>query len=1191
MRKWKRGLAALLTALLLTSLLPATALAEETEGEMELDSQSVEAVAEESNPQAETDPADVELSEIGVWVGDDYIRAEEGPSLWSLLPLEEKRYTLDLSGYLPDELKAVSLDTIKTATPQSGSDGSISGNIAVWARWDYYDEDGNRVVENDDFTVLGEETTIDLSSSRDWSNICTLELIVGTADQLNPNNVRYIITVYTSGLSDLLKTSATDQDGQKINVVNSYYSDSVWGSYYNEATGKYDRVERSNVYRLTLDKDQWTEGDFYLSLSPATELDSALSAQVYLGCYESEEDLPTETEKEITSQIWNENGTAEGYLADYSSLKDAPDFTIVWSRAGEIVSVMPIVVYAYTSSDFVSWNYLYTADSTGTNYSNRVVETSSDYEYDEDRNIQWEIYTMAGTYPADGTYRLPAWVYHNSTQTDAYANYVSKAVVGYYKSFADAVDQTDIKDTLFGNGYVGTFDKGVIITVFDKNEKVMDYIAVKTVAPEVEEEELPPAPTPLSADTYFEMRGAAKSANGEAYNAYYMPYEHDSYYYNGYQTVFLLDGTSPVPDETLIYPDYYTRSSKVTVFAGAHSDVGGTVSGSKQEDTGTAHTFQNGVPIQYSAAAENGTNLKNYWVTFLTQQSEPTLFVNGVTNAAEDHRDEDGTPIREVILDEAHDYHHDIFIANLGATEMNDLTVTLSDDAKNIKLDEYWTVNGTGTLGAFTTTNTTTSYGELSNVAKIRLLPVTDEKGNVVSGEISGTLTITGGGKTVTIKLTGQSGRFTISTDQLQEGVKYVHYSSVIQTSNMYESDAVTFTLVEGTLPSGLVLRPNGEIYGVPNVASTWTIKVQAAYTDADGQEYTDEKEYTLTIADNTDENVWNETDQNYELEQAIVSEDGAVSGSNDPTLGLGNSWESETQLFWTKGAYNDFVEVRLDGQKLTLDRDYTYAEGSTKITIQNQTLRSRGNGTHTISVEFREGGENGILKRAAQNYTITTLGTTQSGGSSGGSSNGSSGSRPSSKPTVTTPPQTTTTTFADIPQTHTFYEDVEWAYDNGLMQGVTDGLFVPTSAISQATIVTVLARMADVDLNEYENDGSYDTIPVGMWYTSAAVWATQAGLLPNHTTFNSEGSISRGDMAIMLVKYLVSLGIDISVVEPETFADANLMSQEVNEAFQVLYQFGIFKGVGSLYMDPLGTTTRGQFAALIHRMSGLIGF
>ena len=72
-----------------------------------------------------------------------------------------------------------------------------------------------------------------------------------------------------------------------------------------------------------------------------------------------------------------------------------------------------------------------------------------------------------------------------------------------------------------------------------------------------------------------------------------------------------------------------------------------------------------------------------------------------------------------------------------------------------------------------------------------------------------------------------------------------------------------------------------------------------------------------------------------------------------------------------------------------------------------------------------------------------------------------------------------------------------------------------------------------------------------------------------------------------MLVKYLRSLGIDTSVpVEPVVFADADQMTPDVNAAFQVLYHYGIFRGVGGYRMDPSGFTTRAQFSALIHRIS-----
>ena len=75
-----------------------------------------------------------------------------------------------------------------------------------------------------------------------------------------------------------------------------------------------------------------------------------------------------------------------------------------------------------------------------------------------------------------------------------------------------------------------------------------------------------------------------------------------------------------------------------------------------------------------------------------------------------------------------------------------------------------------------------------------------------------------------------------------------------------------------------------------------------------------------------------------------------------------------------------------------------------------------------------------------------------------------------------------------------------------------------------------------------------------------------------------------------MLVKYLRSMGFDTSVPYPPVlFSDAELMNQEEYNAFQVLYHYGIFLGVGDMYMDPVGTTSRCEFATLVHRLYTLL--
>ena len=161
----------------------------------------------------------------------------------------------------------------------------------------------------------------------------------------------------------------------------------------------------------------------------------------------------------------------------------------------------------------------------------------------------------------------------------------------------------------------------------------------------------------------------------------------------------------------------------------------------------------------------------------------------------------------------------------------------------------------------------------------------------------------------------------------------------------------------------------------------------------------------------------------------------------------------------------------------------------------------------------------------------------------------------------------------------------MDWAYQQKLMIGVTEQIYAPYGAISSATVVTVLARMDKVNLDDYAAV-SYPQIDAGQWYTNAANWAMESGLLPDEH-FTGQPPIARAKFAVMLVKYLQHSGIDCTLPEePVAFADASLMTQEENDAFQVLYQFGIFKGVGNYYMDPLGSTTRAQLAVLLHRLS-----
>jgi len=435
---------------------------------------------------------------------------------------------------------------------------------------------------------------------------------------------------------------------------------------------------------------------------------------------------------------------------------------------------------------------------------------------------------------------------------------------------------------------------------------------------------------------------------------------------------------------------------------------------------------------------------------------------------------------------------------------------------------------------------------------------------------------------------------FTIEADQKQltSGVKYVPYSYTVKSIIDAEGiERIQYTLPAGTLPSGLTLNgETGEIAGVPMANGTFTFTVRQDYVGViDGIEYSGggSQAYTLVIETNSNQAVQRPND--YEITEPIGTPD-----PGSPNSFLLDSYRDETLVI--NGPYQEFMRLLIDGRELTRDRDYTAREGSTVITILAQTFEKYGEGTHTVAAEFREGGKkDGKLKTVSQNYTVKLRQTNPGGGSSGSSSGGTSSkpkpSKPSkpTTPTTPTPPVTPTPPampFSDVAPGSWYYDDVKWVYDGQIMTGVTATAFAPETNISQATIVTVLARVAGVDLTQFS--GAADSvIESGKYYSEAAIWAKQSGLLPDYSTFTGEETISRDQMAIMLVKYLRSMGKDTTPpAQAVTFADASLMSADGNNAFQVLYQRNIFRGIGEGRMDPGGFTTRAQFAALVRRVS-----
>ena len=541
--------------------------------------------------------------------------------------------------------------------------------------------------------------------------------------------------------------------------------------------------------------------------------------------------------------------------------------------------------------------------------------------------------------------------------------------------------------------------------------------------------------------------------------------------------------------------------------------------GIQQKSGETENDFSNG-PVQYVATAQNGKGLKNYWVTVVKKESSANsgkLFVNGI-NGSQGAK-------RTVFLTQAYDYHHDIFLANVGGGNLTNLKVELTD-AQNVQLDEFWTIGGerNNTLAPLSIKD---SDEASDGIAKVRLVPERNADGSVKPGAVSGKLTITAEGQdSVVIELTGVAFQPEITSGGLPDGVKYVPYGQLIMTNNEYDWLSVAIKQTSGKLPEGMIFRENGELYGVPQTTGEYSFGISAEY--AVNEKYTQDYNYTgdligdtnnrahlyLSILDNTAENVEAQTDvqDGYALLDRV----------QDTTV-------YQSQVFRSKGEYGNFVDFWLDGVKLVEGQDYDSEEGSTKITIRAQTFQKAGSGSHTIAAEFRHGGKNDLnspLKKTAQVYKANTSGGGSSGGGGGGSSSGTSkgfdaGVSQAPNGTITVTPKTAAKGKL---VTVTVTPDAGYRLDKLTATGKNgDDLTLTDIGGGKYTFVmpTGGARVSGsfVKIIQAAEGQPFEDVPQGAWFVDAVKYVYQNGLMAgtSATTFSPYANTSRGMIVTVL--------------------------------------------------------------------------
>ena len=181
--------------------------------------------------------------------------------------------------------------------------------------------------------------------------------------------------------------------------------------------------------------------------------------------------------------------------------------------------------------------------------------------------------------------------------------------------------------------------------------------------------------------------------------------------------------------------------------------------------------------------------------------------------------------------------------------------------------------------------------------------------------------------------------------------------------------------------------------------------------------------------------------------------------------------------------------------------------------------------------------------------------------------------------------PNTGANPFADVSEKDWFYGDVMFVYENGLMLGTSKTTFSPYGTATRGMMATILWRMEGSPAPKGKN--SFTDVEAGKWYADAITWTAENGIFAGYgkDKFGPDDPITREQLAAIFYRYADYKGYDLTVKgNLDKFKDADKITDYAKTAMGWAVGSGLVKGKSGNLLDPQGTATRAEIAAMLHR-------
>lgn len=173
---------------------------------------------------------------------------------------------------------------------------------------------------------------------------------------------------------------------------------------------------------------------------------------------------------------------------------------------------------------------------------------------------------------------------------------------------------------------------------------------------------------------------------------------------------------------------------------------------------------------------------------------------------------------------------------------------------------------------------------------------------------------------------------------------------------------------------------------------------------------------------------------------------------------------------------------------------------------------------------------------------------------------------------------------FSDISESDDFYNAIRFVYENNLFKGTSETEFSPMTTMSRAMFVTVLGRLANVDVNGY-NEKSFDDVVANEYYAPYVAWAVENGIANGYGdgTFGVNDDVTIEQAIVFIARFAKLYDIETSYadIDFDNYYDINDVSEWSLIEMLWALENGIYDANDGI-INPQGAAARSVVAEMI---------